>query len=298
MLLVNLIYDSLLLLQLLLIEPVLSFINLKRDLILNLIIYFLLDYLKGKHDLNGYFLIFFILIVLFRKKDLKRLKRFKVKDKMILLGLVIFSLASSFYDLKASYFLLNCSFFKFNELEKQHTYLTLKQTCKQNQKLANLDQMTGLLNKTSGSKQIEERLKQAGHKVLVMIDIDDFKQINDTYGHIKGDEVICHLASILKQNIRHEDFASRFGGDEFIVFFDDYKDKAFVEHRIQTWYGLMQDFTCSMGVYFIDSKMDLNASLQKADQALYEAKHQGKGQYRIYNEMCRKNRQIEYKEIL
>ena len=75
MLLVNLIYDSLLLLQLLLIEPVLSFINLKRDLILNLIVYFLLDYLKGKHDLNGYFLIFFILIVLFRKKDLKRLNK-------------------------------------------------------------------------------------------------------------------------------------------------------------------------------------------------------------------------------
>ena len=169
-------------------------------------------------------------------------------------------------------------------MEKQHTYLTLKQTCKQNQKLANLDQMTGLLNKTSGSKQIEERLKQAGHKVLVMIDIDDFKQINDTYGHIKGDEVICHLASILKQNIRHEDLASRFGGDEFIVFFDDYKDKAFIEHRIQTWYGLMQNFTCSMGVYFIDSKMDLKESLQKADQALYKAKKSGKGKCRIYHD--------------
>ena len=287
-----------LLIQLTLIEPVLSFRKLKRDLIRNLSGYLFLTCLKLYDYFGFYFIVYFCFILIIRRNDLKKCQFYFVKEKWLFVSLILCSLLSSFYDVKASYFLLNCVFFKFNELEKHHIYQNLKLTCKQNQQLIKMDQMTGLLNKTSAFQQMEERLKKPECKVIIMIDIDDFKQINDTYGHIKGDEVICHLASILKQNIRHEDLASRFGGDEFIVFFDDYKDKAFVEHRIQTWYGLMQDFTCSMGVYFIDSKMDLNASLQKADQALYEAKHQGKGQYRIYNEMCRKNRQIEYKEIL
>ncbi len=93
---------------------------------------------------------------------------------------------------------------------------------------AMLDGSTGLYNKKTSEHMIRQRLgKQSeGQKyALFMIDIDDFKAINDSYGHMEGDAVIAQTALQLKKLFSPADITGRFGGDEFIVFFDEISDR-------------------------------------------------------------------------
>lgn len=157
------------------------------------------------------------------------------------------------------------------------------------------DAATGLFNKVHSMMLARKavNLKKYRQVTLVMIDIDDFKVINDTYGHLFGDEVIKKFAYIIREAAINRGFVGRFGGDEFfmciydigtekdlLAMIDDiyYKFKmAFAEQSVS--------FTCSMGVSeYTRNSQDFDILIKKADRALYIAKYQGKNRYIIYDE--------------
>ena len=83
---------------------------------------------------------------------------------------------------------------------------------------AETDPMTGLLNKTTSTREIDE-IAKTGQGILMMIDLDSFKLVNDIYGHEKGDQILIKFAEILKSIMRSTDIIGRVGGDEFLVIF-------------------------------------------------------------------------------
>lgn len=167
-------------------------------------------------------------------------------------------------------------------------------TIKQNRidELSTTDDLTGLLNQSGFMKKIEEEYyrSQRYNKnfSVLMLDSDNLKVINDTYGHKYGSIVIVSIAETIKENIRRSDFAARYGGDEFIICLveTDLNGAVEVAERIRKQFELKSFFTkddkkfmltLSIGVssYPIcgDTLFDV---LDSADRALYESKNSGK----------------------
>ena len=125
---------------------------------------------------------------------------------------------------------------------------------------------------------------------IVMIDIDDFKQINDTYGHPYGDEVLKTVASIVKNHTRPNDIVARYGGEEIIIFFNQFTNPPGVRYRLedirskieQTLIpgdGFFASVTVSLGCYIKENEsLSLDTVIKYADQNLYTCKHNGKNQ--------------------
>ena len=127
--------------------------------------------------------------------------------------------------------------------------------------------------------------------ILVMIDIDDFKVINDTYGHLIGDKVIKHIADCIKNNLREVDIAGRYGGDEFIIRFNNQpledvlkivkRLRSKIEQAYYTEDGRKIKITISIGIYDSAAGESSEFVLSKVDKALYQAKESGKAQIKI-----------------
>ena len=98
---------------------------------------------------------------------------------------------------------------------------------------ASIDSMTGILNRKAVDHQIADRLVSAKNGFLFMIDIDNFKALNDTLGHAAGDEALIHFTSEIKNNFRSEDLIGRVGGDEFIVFMTDTDSEQAARHKAE-----------------------------------------------------------------
>ncbi|MEG2037422.1 MAG: diguanylate cyclase, partial [Ruthenibacterium sp.] len=159
------------------------------------------------------------------------------------------------------------------------------------------DPMTGLYNKvamaTLADKVLGENLGR--HHALLVLDIDNFKGINDTLGHAFGDVVLIEVSAKLKAAFRGADIAGRMGGDEFAILMKDVMDTNHVLKKAaelsgilrQTYAGKNGDYkiSCSMGIIMIDASSETFESLyRKADAALYQAKQQGKDQFILYRE--------------
>jgi diguanylate cyclase (GGDEF)-like protein len=121
-----------------------------------------------------------------------------------------------------------------------------------------------------------------------MLDVDRFKLINDTYGHDRGDLVLQHLTTILKQNLRSEDILSRWGGEEFLILLPntDIQKSFLIANRLRTTVeenpadnGLIY-YTISLGVGTFNQEYtgELDSLLIAIDQALYQAKENGRNQ--------------------
>lgn len=169
---------------------------------------------------------------------------------------------------------------------------------KKNQELleqkAERDSLTDLYNKAKMRKLVEKHIRRADahdEGAFLIIDIDDFKSINDTYGHLYGDEVLIKVANILLISTGLEDYAGRIGGDEFCVFC---RGENAGQHAMETAERISQmadriqlsgrRVTLSMGI----SKYPADAATyedlyQKADQALYRVKHSGKNAFSVYD---------------
>ncbi len=155
---------------------------------------------------------------------------------------------------------------------------------------ASMDQLTGLLNLTSAQKQAEARLKENpdANYALAFFDCDYFKDANNTYGHLFGNNLLVHIAERLKQVTRTGDIVSRAGGDEYIIFIQYHQE---LEPIIQRIYGALhgEDFggftiSISMGVATTEQMgADFTALMGAADKALYAVKQAGKGQYKFYD---------------
>lgn len=176
------------------------------------------------------------------------------------------------------------------EKVKQRT-LELEQSNRELKLLASVDPLTNLYNRryfTNTSEQILEIAKRNKAELsLIMLDIDHFKNINDTYGHQSGDEVISFIASVLIELTRKSDIACRFGGEEFIVLFPHTSlDGAYAiaekirmkieKTAIQTQAKESLLITVSIGVSTFSSESDMESLIHKADKAMYEAKERGR----------------------
>lgn len=164
------------------------------------------------------------------------------------------------------------------------------------EKLAELDPMTGLLNKKYISEQIvlhlQDRREQAAHAFL-MFDIDDFKTINDHYGHPVGDQVIVQTGGILKQAFPPNALVGRIGGDEFCVYCFEVASAEELEQALELIYGgrttltpekIPVTYSCGIALCGGNDSGGFEELYKKADEALYQAKTKGKNQYCFYTE--------------
>ncbi|MEG2080673.1 MAG: EAL domain-containing protein [Oscillospiraceae bacterium] len=174
---------------------------------------------------------------------------------------------------------------RFSEIIKEYNDVVLR---------SQLDQMTGVYNRSTAEELIKTILKNSDNTyAMIMLDIDNFKQINDTYGHAYGDDVLRRLAQLLHSFFRQGDIVARMGGDEFLVFMTNAPSQKIVELKCKELLYEIQNsntdktkiFTlCSLGIAISNDKSNTFELLyENADSALYEAKKNGKNQCSIYN---------------
>ena len=160
------------------------------------------------------------------------------------------------------------------------------------------DFFTGLLNKRACKEYVQDSI--ATNKdihYMAMIDIDNFKNVNDTYGHKTGDELIQAFADVIRENTRDDDFVCRMGGDEFAVFFFELEEERVICERAES---IIKDFAkirtemgcsmCSVSIgimtkYYGGEELDCEQLYEKADQALYYVKNNGKDAYHLFESM-------------
>jgi diguanylate cyclase (GGDEF)-like protein len=165
--------------------------------------------------------------------------------------------------------------------------------------LASIDPMTKLYNRRYfneiAANILNGERRNACELSLMILDIDTFKNINDTYGHTIGDEVIIFISDILRKNQRKSDVICRYGGEEFVVLLPEtsLEDAVLVAEKMRNCIaesivsvGEEESFkvTVSIGVSNIDilNEPNIEPALNRADQALYEAKKSGR------NRVCKK----------
>jgi diguanylate cyclase (GGDEF)-like protein len=164
--------------------------------------------------------------------------------------------------------------------------------------LARYDELTALPNRVNFRDEIERLLKiphEAGRlSALLFVDLDQFKQVNDTLGHPCGDQLLCAVADRLRAMLRPEDFVARFGGDEFVVFQQHIcsnEDAAILARRIvdhlSERYKIdnhLVEIGASVGIAMTSSGISADTLLKNADMALYRAKADGRGTFCFFHE--------------
>jgi diguanylate cyclase (GGDEF)-like protein len=177
------------------------------------------------------------------------------------------------------------------ELKRQITVLK-----KENEKLrqsAIIDELTQLYNRRGFNQlgsyffnkkpknKIDQR-KKIKQNVMLFLDLDDFKLVNDNYGHLKGDKVLKAFASFLKKKTRKEDLIVRFGGEEFLIILNNIN----LKEGIKKANTLLNDIrkqkfskikiTCCIGIIDLSKEYNISKAIKKADKLMYQAKKNGK----------------------
>ena len=166
------------------------------------------------------------------------------------------------------------------------------------EELAYTDPLTGLSNRRFFLEEMKRVLETARRYreplSILMLDVDNFKRINDEYGHDVGDMILKQLAEVIRRSIRSSDIAARFGGEEFIVALPktDERGALMVAERIRQEFkrskvkvdGKEVGTTVSIGVASFEEGYDLDRLIKEADEALYEAKRTGKDKVVIRKE--------------
>lgn len=159
------------------------------------------------------------------------------------------------------------------------------------------DQMTGVLNKMSTKDTVSNLLKKYSDEsnIILMIDIDNFKNVNDVYGHDVGDEVIIAICNIIKASFRDTDIIGRMGGDEFLVCLREKFNQDNIEIRVERLLAEVQKFsaefdcrnttliTVSIGIVNTFGNENFDQLYHYADTAMYKAKALGKNRYCLYD---------------
>lgn len=174
------------------------------------------------------------------------------------------------------------------EAESRITDLELQ--LKQMSELVREDQLTGSLNRRGLDDVFEREAARADRRgtgmCVAMLDLDNFKRLNDTLGHVVGDEALIHLVRVVKETLRTMDVIARFGGEEFLILLPETD----IEHATQTLVRVQRALTkhffmhnnervlitFSAGVALRRPNEPQTAVVERADKALYEAKHSGK----------------------
>jgi len=163
------------------------------------------------------------------------------------------------------------------------------------QNMSRTDHLTGLRNRESWEQEVLRELGKimrfGGSAAIAFVDLDDFKMVNDTYGHAVGDDVLRALAAVLNTGLRTTDLAGRFGGEEFVVYFPETTGSAVAEtmqrllskFRNQAVGGHRLKCSFSAGVVTVDREQghSLKKYVSLADAAMYKAKRRGKDRVEI-----------------
>jgi diguanylate cyclase (GGDEF)-like protein len=164
--------------------------------------------------------------------------------------------------------------------------------------LARYDELTALPNRVNFRDEIE-RLLASSHdaarlSALLFVDLDQFKQVNDTLGHPCGDQLLCAVADRLRAMLRPEDFVARFGGDEFVVFQQDIKSaedaaglaRRIVDHLSERYKidNHLVEIGASVGIAMTSPDVSADTLLKNADMALYRAKADGRGTFCFFRD--------------
>jgi diguanylate cyclase (GGDEF)-like protein len=162
--------------------------------------------------------------------------------------------------------------------------------------ISRIDSLTGVYNRSAFmllSEGIFDNEKTRNRFYdLAMCDLDKFKQVNDSYGHIAGDGVLKHVARIISENIRGEDILGRYGGEEFVVLISVSSKETLEKILERIRYNIEKSpykyndqeirVTISIGAVLIkESEKDLQKYIEEADNLLYDAKHSGRNRVKI-----------------
>lgn len=154
-------------------------------------------------------------------------------------------------------------------------------------KLATTDKLTDCINRYAFedilNREVEKARRYSYSLSIILFDLDNFKEINDNYGHLRGDDVLKKTADIVRTILRETDFLCRWGGEEFLILatYTDKKQAYRLAERIRkaiesTDFGLPVRVTASFGVTDLEEDDDIDSLLARTDKALYEAKKSGK----------------------
>ena len=198
-------------------------------------------------------------------------------------------------------------------LEEQRKYQIVKKQLlneqEQNEilfKKANYDNLTQIFNRQAFEINIHETI--AGYDdsdlgALFVIDVDNFKSVNDTLGHQGGDEVLKALALCLKNTLADCGFAGRWGGDEFVGFISNAPNIHFIRNKASDlcslmnrqflFKGILHHISISIGVCPMKKNDELGVAYEHADMMLYEVKKMGRNNFKIY---LNSNESYEFKE--
>jgi diguanylate cyclase (GGDEF)-like protein len=161
------------------------------------------------------------------------------------------------------------------------------------QDMASKDPLTGLYNRRRAWEligwELERLTRSKGTASLIMLDIDHFKQVNDTVGHSEGDRILVESADLFRNTIRSQDLAVRWGGEEFLIFLPDtdlegactLTDKILETARSREWGLPNRNLTYSAGVVGGITKDNFESKTLVADEKLYEAKHNGRDRFAV-----------------
>lgn len=180
--------------------------------------------------------------------------------------------------------------------------------------LAHYDSLTGLVSRHLLLDRIQQTINSISRTkkiaAIAFIDLDDFKPINDTYGHEAGDSVLIEVANRLRNALRETDTVSRLGGDEFVLLLNDIESASLCEDLLKRILLILSvpitlkngrpvRVSCSVGISIIDefSSSDAHSCVQKSDQAMYQAKSNGRNKIRFYDPL-EERRQKERRALL
>jgi len=183
------------------------------------------------------------------------------------------------------------------DMTKEHRYKTrLEESERRYKELANTDELTGIPNRRLFFEIAEENLQIAKREntplSVLMMDLDNFKTINDSYGHLTGDQALRHVVSIVTGRIRQSDIMARYAGDEFVVLLHNTDGEnakkiaqeikgLLLKNPLMTDEGIMVPVTLSIGVVMRRDEQEIEEILKRADDALYLAKHHGRNRVEL-----------------
>ncbi|MCC5852986.1 MAG: diguanylate cyclase [Alkalimonas sp.] len=175
------------------------------------------------------------------------------------------------------------------------TVFARAQRARQLAEMMTRDSLTGLLQHATVKERLSDEIAKAKRSkqelVVVMLDLDHFKKVNDQYGHLIGDQVISSLANLLQQKLRKTDVIGRYGGEEFLLALPDcslQKATDILNNIRQSFQAIPfsaqeQSFSCtfSAGLARVDTQLSTDENIERADQALYKAKHNGRNRVEL-----------------
>jgi diguanylate cyclase (GGDEF)-like protein len=164
-------------------------------------------------------------------------------------------------------------------------------------RLSSIDALTGVWNRLQFNREIKRAMAQAtmlqASLALILLDLDFFKRVNDTYGHSVGDEVLKIFAAFLNKTCRRSDFVARYGGEEFIIIVPGVDEKELVAYA-ERLLGLMSaveypfdlHLTASLGLAIMQPGEDADRFFCRVDRALYVSKKEGRFRYTLASDEC------------